>query len=251
MNKTVLITGASKGIGKALAIQFAKNNWDLIITSRNLEKLNILRTEIINQFNVQCQALTLDVTDLNAFSKVLDVFSFDKIDLIILNAGISYPFNFKQEDFEKARLVFETNFFGVLNGLQTFIPFLEKQGYGKIAIVSSLADAKGFPGASVYAASKSAVSFISSAARTALKNKNIEIITIKPGFVKTDLIVNGDFPILFALDADKAAEIIYNGIQNNRKRIYFPFSTSILSYILKLIPSFIFEFLAKPYIKER
>lgn len=251
MNKKVLITGASKGIGKALAIQFAKNNWDLIITSRNLEKLQILKNEIINLYNVNCQAITLDVTNLKSYQQLVEENTLDKIDLVILNAGISLPFNFNSNEYENAKLVFETNFFGVLNGLQTFVPIFEKQGYGKIAIVSSLADAKGFPGASIYSASKSAVSFVASAARNTLKKQNIVVITIKPGFVKTDLVVNGRFPTLFMIEPEKAAEIIYNGIQNNRKRIYFPLFTTILSYLLKLTPTLIFEFIAKSYLKER
>lgn len=250
-NKNVFIVGASRGIGKSLALEFAKNNWNCFLTSRNLNDLEELKSQIIENYEVKCEAHSLDVSNYEQYSTALEEYTtkFPKIDLVILNAGISIPIHFFDLNLEFVREIFDTNLFGVIYGLKTFTEFFKIQGYGKIAIVSSLADSRGFPGSSFYAGSKAAVSHISEAARIELQNNNIEIITIKPGFVKTDMTEKHKFYMPFLMDSDKAAQIIYKGIFKNKKRIYFPLLTAFSSYLLKILPSFIYEFLFRNWEK--
>lgn len=244
-NKNVFIVGASRGIGKSLSLEFAKNNWNCFLASRNLNDLADLKSQITENYEVKCEVHLLDVTNYEQYSNALDncLTKFKKIDLVILNAGISIPNQFFNLNLESAREILETNLFGVINGLKTFTEYFKIQGYGKIAIVSSLADTRGFPGSSLYAASKAAVSHIAEAARIELRNNNIEIITIKPGFVKTDMTEKHKFYMPFLMNSDKAAQIIFKDIFNNKKRIYFPFFTAFSSYFLKILPSFIYEFI--------
>lgn len=245
MSKTVFIAGASRGIGKALAIEFSRNGWNTFLTARNTENLQLLKDEILSKYAVSCEIGKLDITiesDYDkSFHKCLQIYS--SIDLVILNSGISKSVKLKNIDLETIRQIYETNFFGIVTGMKKSIDIFLNQKYGKLAVVSSLADARGIPGSAAYSSSKAAISQISDAARIELRNSNIEVVLIKPGFVTTDMTAKHTFHMPFLISAERAAIIIYKGLKRNKMRIYFPFPTAILTYLLKLIPSFLFEFL--------
>jgi short-subunit dehydrogenase len=247
INKTVFIVGASRGIGKSLAYIFAKNNWNLFLVSRNLDELQMIKDELISKYSIQCEISQLDITKyddhLIALEKCKQVFP--QLDLVVLNSGISESVKISELDLDVTRKIFETNFFGILSGLQIFVDYFKNQKFGKIAIVSSLADARGYPGSSVYAASKAAISHITEAARIELKSLNIDVIAIKPGFVITDMTSKHKFRMPFLMTAEKSAQIIFSGLMKNKKRIYYPLSTTFLSYLIKIIPGFMFDFLMR------
>jgi len=242
MYKNVIIAGASQGIGKALALEYASNGSDLVLLSRNKSAIESVADDITSlggkAFFKKC-----DVTDItqveesvNYSKKVLGT-----IDLAILNAGIGIPEwlgNFKSGDFKK---VFETNVFGIAHFLEFLIPLMKEQGHGTIAGVSSLADVRGYGGSSSYCASKAAASIFLESARVELKKYNIDVITVKPGFVRTAMTAKNEFYMPFLIEPEKAAKIIRKGIEKKRSIVQFPFGTVMLSRIVKYLPNLIFD----------
>jgi short-subunit dehydrogenase len=133
--------------------------------------------------------------------------------------------------------------------MEILIPIMKRQGFGTIAGVSSLADARGFPGHAAYSASKSSATFILEAARSELAKFGINVITVKPGFVKSDMTADNKFFMPLLMETDDAAKIIVNGILSGKKRIGFPMPMVFLTYLVKILPSSVFEFLVGLYSK--
>lgn len=247
MKGNVFITGASQGLGKYCAIEFAKRGYNLFLTARNIEALRSVQSEIKSISNVACEIAYLDVTNLKDWQKAYDLFfsHFSKIDVILLNAGVSNPFWFEQFDLDNIRQTFEINLFGVVNGLNQFLPKFLSQKFGKIAVVSSLADSRGFVGSSPYCASKIALSYLAEAAAIELSSSKIQVINIRPGFVRTNMTAKNKFPMPFLMDPDKAAKIMVNGIEKGKKVVSFPFATNFLTKLIKITPNFIYSSIIK------
>ncbi len=243
MRKVVLITGASQGLGKYCAFEFASRGYDLFLTARNYDALKQVETEITKNYGVRCEIFPLDVANLEDWQQSRDFFfeKYSKIDIMLLNAGISNPMWFEAFDLNNFRDSYETNIFGVLNGFNTFLPyFLEKQK-GTIAVVSSLADSRGFVGSSSYCSSKIALSYIAESASIELADKNIKVINIRPGFVKTNMTAKNQYSMPFIMGPERAAKIIVDGIEKGKNVISFPLITHILTSIIRLTPRFIYQ----------
>lgn len=244
-NKKIFITGASKGIGKALAIKLAQKNNQLYLTARNVDSLKITADEI-NKSGQLVHYAHLDVTDKNEFKKVISEAceKMGNIDLAILNAGISYHTRFTDYNTDNLRQTIETNVFGVAYGMEQLIPIMKKQGRGIIAGISSIADFRGVPGSSSYSASKTALSYLLESARPELKPLGIDIVTIRFGFVDTDMVKKNHFYMPFMMSADKAADKIADGLEKGKKKIQFPWQMVLLSNLVRLLPYQIYEYLA-------
>lgn len=239
----IYISGASKGIGRALAIEFARQGGNLFLASRDTDKLSELCAEIRSEFGSKISYSFCDVTDRNSVSESIgqaEAF-LESIDIAVLNAGISGSEKFIGFNSENLKKVFEVNVFGIARGIEFLLPVLQKKGKGIIAGISSLADSKGYPGAAAYASSKSALSVMLESARIELKAYNIDVITVRPGFVKTDMTDANDFHMPLLLQADKAAKIIIEGIKRRKRIIGFPLSLVWLTALTRLIPGWIFE----------
>jgi len=236
-NKSVLITGSSRGIGKELALAYGKQGHSIILIARNEKQLIENQKQIIASGG-QANYISCDVSkpdDLQA--AINEAYSIiDRIDIAILNAGIGESISFTKDYPEKLRYIFEVNFFSAVVAMDILVPKMKEQGGGTIAAVGSLADFGGLPGSAAYSTSKIALSHYLESARIELKQHNIRIITIKPGFVKTDMTARHKYPMPFIMNAAKAAKIIINGIDINKNRIYFPFFPAFVVYIFKLLP---------------
>ena len=240
--KNVFITGASRGIGKALAYEYASRGANLVLLARNETALKIISTDL-SKGTVKTLYTKCDVSDreqmLNSVKFAVD--SMLSIDVAILNAGISirnWIEHFDAGDFTKT---VEVNLFSIAYGLEFLVPVMKKQGYGTIAGISSLADARGYPGSSAYTASKAAATRLLESARVELKKHNINVITVKPGFVRTDMTAKNEFMMPFMIEPEKAARIIRRGIERNRKVISFPLGTVLLTKISAHLPNFIYD----------
>ena len=239
----ILITGGSRGIGKYIALEFAKSNCTIALLARDEEKLNKLRDEL-EKSNITTYVSVCDVSNKNNVTDSVNssVEKMGGIDIAILNAGVSGSGYFENFDSDNLKRIFDVNVFGLAYGLEALIPIMKRQGYGTIAGVSSLAESRGIPGNAVYCASKSAVSFLLEAARIELEKFGIKVITVKPGFVKSDMTAKNKFYMPFLMETDKAAKIIVNGILSGKKRIAFPLPMVFLSWLGKVVPSTIFEY---------
>lgn len=181
MNKTVLITGASSGIGKATAKYFANNNWNVIATMRSPEKETEL-TQINNIFVIR-----LEVTDSDSIQQAIEkgIEKFGKIDAVINNAGYGQQGLFEATTPEKVRAQFEVNVFGVMNVTRAILPHFRSQNSGTIINITSGAGRVTTPILSIYSASKFAVEGFTESLAFELSSQNIKVKIIEPGFIQT------------------------------------------------------------------
>lgn len=236
--KSILITGASSGIGEALALLYAAPGVFLALSGRNEDRLESVAARCRTK-GAEIDLALLDVTDRGAMEDwITNIDSIHTLDLIIANAGISGGTGgvMNGEPAGQAREIFDVNLGGVLNTVLPVLPRLIKRKSGQIAIISSMAGFRGFPSAPAYSASKGAVRFYGEALRGSLKETGVKINVVCPGFVKSRMTDANDFTMPFLMDTDKAAVIIAKGLAQNVSRIAFPFPTHIMSWFVSVLP---------------
>jgi short-subunit dehydrogenase len=239
--KVVLITGATGGIGKALAYQLASEECTLILLGRNETKLQQLANEL-KEKKIQCMIQKCDVQKKEEVKNVMNIVQkqYQQIDIAILTAGILTPNPIETFDSTIIKESMESNFFGYVYCIEALLPIMKHQKSGTIAAVSTLPDRRGVPGWGAYGASKAAISWLLESLRAEAKQKyNINIITIKPGSVQTPMIEG--FPRRGALSPEAAAAIILKGIKKEKKIIQFPLFQVLLVRIADLFPNLIYD----------
>lgn len=240
----ILITGASSGIGSALAKFYHAEGHTLFISARREDNL-IEIADKLNKNGNQCFFQKCDVSDkketelmvANAIEKM------GSIDLAILNAGVGHTTKFAELDTEIYRKTFDVNLFGVLHAMEYIIPAMKKQGFGQIAAVSSLADARGIPYSSAYSSSKAALTKAMEAARIELKAYNIDVVTIRPGFVESEMTQKNNFKMPLIMPVERAVKIIAHGLAKHKAYINFPFGTFCVATFMRIIPNPLYEFI--------
>jgi len=182
MSKTILITGASTGIGKATALHFAKNNWNVVATMRSPEK----ETDLLQFSNVLL--LKLDVTDISSIQSAIEtsIQKYTKIDVVLNNAGFGLVGVFEAITPEQIHKQFDTNVFGVMNVIRAILPHFRANKAGLILNTTSMGGLIAFPLYSVYHATKWALEGFSESLHYELRQHNIQIKNIEPGAIKTD-----------------------------------------------------------------
>jgi len=236
--KTIWITGGSTGIGKALAIKFANEGWNVAISAR---RENLLK-EIADQYN-NISSFPLDVTDK---SKCKEVFNnirekFDEIDICFFSTGTWNPRKEKDIDVEQIEDVFKINFFGTLNSIKAVEEYFKNKKNGIITIVSSIAGYRGLPNSTGYGPSKSALNNLAESLYFDFGRFNVRVCLVSPGFIKTPMTDKNDFKMPFLKSPEYAAEKIYDGLVNkNVFEIHFPKSLTLILKILSFIPSKIY-----------
>ena len=247
-NKVVLLTGASSGIGYSLAKSLPKENCSLALISRRKNILKQLETELKNRRN-RVISYSCDVSNIDevreTYSQIKN--DFGKVDIAILNAGISHRADVKNYSAEIAEKIFNVNVFGIINFVEQLLPeFLERRE-GIIVGVSSLAEVRGFPKSGFYNASKSAASLLLESLRIELKPFGVKVITIKPGFVRSPMTDKNDFRMPFLMDIDEATNSIIKGLRKEKQIIQFPLPIVFGAKIMKLLPNWLFDYLmSKP-----
>lgn len=244
-NKKILITGASTGIGKAIAERLSKEKCKMILTARRIELLD----ELKKQLNIEDENIITIRCDVSKKSEVEGAFKivkekFGNIDVVILNAGIGHNMKVDEYNSRYAEEIFGANVFGIIYWVEQLLPGFLKKKNGIIVGVSSLADNRGYSGSGFYCASKAAASFYLEGLRVELKPYNVKVITIKPGFVKTPMTDKNKFAMPFLMPAEKAADIIVNGIKKEKRIIQFPLQMVLLTRLIGLMPGVVYEWLA-------
>lgn len=210
MSRNVLITGASSGIGKDIAYSFAKNGDNLILCSRNINKLNEIKEDITKQYNVNVLVYELDVTK---YEKVVEVSkniieTVKNIDILINNAGLALGLDkFQDYNVNDMEVMLDTNIKGLLYVSREIIPSMVKNNFGHIINIGSTAGIYSYGGAAVYCATKAAVKYLSDGIRIDTIDKNIKVTTIQPGIVETNF-----SKIRFKGDEEKANNV-YKGVE--------------------------------------
>lgn len=249
-NKVVVLTGASSGIGYSLAKFLPKENCSLALIARS----KIILDNLINELKYErvkaykCDISILDEVE-NTFGRIKK--DFNKIDIAILNAGVSQRADIQAYSAASAKIIFDTNVLGIVNCIEQLLPDFIARKEGMIAGVSSLSDARGFPRSGFYSASKTAASFLLESLRVELKPFGIKVITVKPGFIKTPMTDKNEFYMPFLMDVDKAARIILDGIKKEKKIIQFPLPIVLGSKLLKIMPDFLFDYIMSKKLPPR
>lgn len=243
-NKTVVITGASSGIGYSLAKLLPKENCLLALLSRRINKLQDIVDEIENYRGI-AKAYKCDVANSEDLKNVFESIrkDFGKIDIAILNSGISSRADISNYSSKTAKDIFDVNTLGIVNCVEQLLPDFMNRKKGMIVGVTSLAESRGFPRSGFYNASKAAASLLLESLRIELKPFNVKVLIVKPGFVRTPMTDKNEFHMPFLMNVDKAAKIIVDGIKKEKRIIQFPLPIVIGSKILKYLPDWFFDFL--------
>jgi len=244
-NRVVLVTGASSGIGKALAYQLAKENCKLVLLARRIELLELLYNELqLN--NDQSLIIKCDVSrkDDVAYAYELIKGKFGGVDIAILNAGYGHKVTVENYNSRFAEDTFGANIFGIVYWVEQLLPKFVEKKEGVIVGVSSLADNRGYSGSGFYCASKAAASIYLEGLRVELKPHGVKVITVRPGFVRTPMTKNNEYEMPMLMEPEKAAQIIIDGIKKGKSIIQFPWQMVLLTRLIGIIPNSLYEWLA-------
>ena len=234
-NKTIWITGASSGIGKALAIKFAQEGWKVAISAR---RENLLKEISKSQNNIDY--FPLDVTDIEKCKTVFNNVKkkLGDVNISVFCTGIHDPKSEKKLNLEKVRKIMEVNFFGAVNSINAVYDYYKDKKSGQISIVSSVAGYRGLPAAGAYCASKSALSSFAESLYFDFKRDNVRISLVSPGFIKTPMTDQNDFPMPMIKSPEFAAEQMFKGLTRSKSfEIHFPKTFTSLMKVLKVIPN--------------
>lgn len=210
MNKTVLITGASSGIGEGCARKFASQGARVILNSRSKDKLEFLALALKEKYGTECYVMPFDVCDRNTAADALQALpeEWKSIDVLINNAGLAVGVDKEYEgNLEEWDVVIDTNIRALLSMTRLVVPGMVERGCGHIINIGSIAGDAAYPGGSVYCATKAAVKALSDGLRIDLVDTPLRVTNIKPGLVETNFSV-----VRFRGDRDRA-DNVYKGIE--------------------------------------
>lgn len=232
----IVITGASSGIGQALAELYARPGVLLALTGRDAIRLEAVAAAC-RQRGATVEAETVPVTDQAAMQAFIDkIAARSRLDLVIANAGVSGGFKDWAEFDAYVRAITSVNIDGVLNTVNPAIPVMVQQRSGQIAIVASIAGFLAMPGAVPYSATKHFARAYAEELRGRLAPEGVRVSSICPGFVTTRMTARNTFPMPFLMDEQRAARIIRDGLTRNQGRIAFPWPMLAMIRLLGLLP---------------
>ncbi|MCG6202077.1 SDR family NAD(P)-dependent oxidoreductase [Psychromonas antarctica] len=225
--KTLLLTGATSGIGEALCTQYIALGWKVIACGRNPEKLASLAS------NDNICTLQLDLNDAQQVALSFD--SVPALDLVILNAGsCEYIDDAKQFDGQLFARVINTNLISIGYCLQALLPKIAAGG--QLALVGSSASFLPFSRAQAYGASKAGIAYLASSLAIDLKKSDVGVSLIRPGFVKTPLTDKNDFNMPMLLSSEQAATYIVKGLSKRQFDIHFPKKFTLILKFIAFLP---------------
>lgn len=227
------ITGASSGIGAALALELASRGWTVAISARRQSELD----EIANT-NERIHAFVCDVTDRAAMSKTTAAIekAHGPIALAVLNAGIYLPTALPEFEADLFDRSFEVNLGGTVNGLNALVPHMVARGEGHISFVASVTGYGGLGTSAAYGATKAALLNMAESLAMDLKANGVHVSSIAPGFVRTPATDSNKFPMPFIIEAEDAAKRIADGLAKNKTHIAFPKRFTFLLRLINLLP---------------
>ena len=250
--RSVWITGASTGIGRALALRLAADGSVVCASARNTGALAALAEEA-KAVRGRIVPVPADVTDAASVRAAWDtvVAAAGVPDLCVVNAGAFVPVEGRTFDAGAVARQFDVNVFGVARTLEAAIPEMVERGSGRIAVVASVAGYRGLPTASAYGATKAALINMCEALRIELAPCGIVVQVVNPGFVETPMTSGNDFPMPFLMPVEKAAAAFHRGLLTDRFEITFPKRFTWMMKVLRLLPNALYLPLAAAGTKRR
>jgi len=246
-NKVIWITGASSGIGKSLAIKFANEGW-LVAASARRE--NLLKE--LNDLNSNIHSFPLDVTDsekcIAVFNKIIE--KLNNIEICVFCTGIHDPKSEKSLNLEKIKKIMEVNYFGTINSINATYNYFKEKKSGHISMVSSVAGYRGLPAGGAYCASKSALTTYAESLYFDMKRFDVRVSVVHPGFIKTPMTDQNNFPMPMIKSSEFAADKMFKGLtKSNAFEIHFPKSFTLIMKLLKIMPNWLYLKLIKKGMK--
>lgn len=246
--KNVVITGASSGIGKSLALEFAKRGYNLALTARRENKLIELRDEILSMPG--CNSLKIEVAalDVNAVQTVEPVLSalfkkLGKVDVVVANAGINQLTGVGKGELDQELAIVQTNLLGAIATVNAAVVHFKSTGGGQVVGISSLASLTPIPKQAAYCATKAGFSMYLDCAAIELQKYKISVTKILPGFVKTEIVDNMErFP--FVVSSEQAAREMVNHIEKKRSTGVVPaYPWKFLKPLMSNMPNAVWKYM--------
>lgn len=245
--KVVVITGASMGIGEAIARVFADDGASVVLLSRDASRAEAARHRVGH--TDRTLALACDVRHREEIDRALGLtlHHFDRIDVWINNAGVGLRDTAAEMEMPACRELFETNLFGTISCMQAVIPLMREAGGGAIINISSVAGHIPLAFGAAYSASKFAMNAIGKAARLELARDNVHVLTVCPGYVATDfganLLANRRGQTrpksVRGISADRVARAVYNGYRKRKREVVVPWTMHPVVKLYQLFPALV------------
>ena len=245
--KKIWITGASSGIGKAVAEKFAYEGWKVAVSARRKELLDELAK------NPNIKSFPLYVTNRSQINKIFKNITdeFGDLDLCLFSSGTYEPKYEQSIDPDKIKNVMNVNFLGVIDCVKSVEDYFKNRRSGHISIVSSIAGYRGLPNSSGYGPSKAALTNFSESIYFDFKKFGVRVSVVSPGFIKTPLTDKNEFPMPFLKTPEYAAEKIFNGlVKGNAFEIHFPKGLTLTLKFLRILPYRLYLFLVDKLVKR-
>jgi short-subunit dehydrogenase len=260
----IFITGASSGIGRALANEYASRSLGaekgtsendasgsrmvIGLAARRVNELEILATELHQKYNVICAIYALDVRDATALESAAQSFlqQHGTPDIVIANAGVSRgTLTEDKNDIKAFQAIFDINVMGMMHTFQPFIAAMKQAKQGRLVGVASVAGIRGLPGAGAYSASKAAVISYLESLRVEMAGDNIAVTTIAPGYIRTPMTDVNEYKMPFLMDADVFAHKFANAVEAKARFKIIPWQMGWLARFMRIVPPFLWDFAMK------
>ena len=248
----IFITGASSGIGYALAHEYAKrhkstkSNFGLV--GRRSEYLQNLANELKNKYQINCAIYPLDVRNATALETAAQDFisRYGAPNIVIANAGVSRgTLTELKEDIAAFQAIFDINVMGMMHTFAPFIAAMKAAKQGQLVGVASVAGIRGIPGSGAYSASKAAVISYCESLRTEMQHYNITVSTIAPGYIRTPMTELNQYKMPFLMDANVFAHQFANAVESKARFKIIPWQMGWVARLMRLVPAFLWDFAMK------
>jgi hypothetical protein len=236
---SVLITGASSGLGRQMAIEFARRGYRLALTARRLDLLQALKAELLQAGSPAVFVAPLDVTDATAVAQVFDqaCAELGHLDIVVANAGIGNHGRIGQLPLHKAHATINTNVLGLMNTVDAALQHFRARGRGQLVGISSVAAFRGLPGGGAYGASKAAVTNYLEALRAETRGSGILVTTLSPGFIDTPL-NRGAKSRPFVIPVEKGGRLLVDLIERRVQTATVPaWPWALVARLLTVLPT--------------
>ncbi len=245
-DKKVMITGASSGIGRGLAVELSRRGAGVGLVARRADTL----TEVVNEIAVakgKALAVPADVTNAESVRAAADKLrsEFGHIDLLIANAGVGSTVDAAELQGNTVAGVINVNVLGAANSVSAVVPEMVKRGSGHLVVISSLAAYRGLPKSAAYCASKAAVSAFFESLRLDLQPRGIDVTIIHPGFIKTPLTAGRHAQMPFLMELDDAVAKIISAIEKRKKSYAFPWQLATVVRAGMIMPNFMYDWISR------
>lgn len=234
--RSAFITGASDGIGAALARAYAARGWRLGLLARRSDRL----AQLASSLPVACEVYAVDVRDAMAVQDAAGHFlaTAGTPDVVIANAGVSAGnLTAIAADVDTCEWILDVNLMGAVRTFQPFIASMQARGCGALVGMASVAGVRGLPGAGAYCASKAALIAYLESLRVELRGTGLDVITLLPGYIDTAMTAGNPYRMPFMLDADEAARRFLRVIDARRPHAVVPWQMGVVARIMKFLPS--------------